>query len=257
MVQEISLDSCGSTKMTVSSYDSSNTTIASYLYLNFKAKLENYKYFRITKVSIPNTWYPVSASMADNTIYFKENSGSLATAIIPDGFYTIDTLITQVQTIMNAASPNSRTYTITYNTTTNNFTITGSTGTFHFMFGSNTINSAYQVLGFNQVDTSLAASLISPNQPQLSPQNVIILKSNVLGGKLSEPGYINLVENTSLLMIPVNVSFLDVINYVYFGEVYYDINFNNLSFFDLYLTDYNNNIIDTRGVPVFYELEFK
>jgi hypothetical protein len=125
--------------------------------------------YELQQVSLTNTLYTFDSS--NNKVYFVENVGlATNTATITPGVYDSTTLPAQLKTQMDAASAatgNTRTYTITYSSSTMKLTVAGSAGTFKFTFATNTSNSAAQRLGWSTyniaaVDDTLAASIVSP-----------------------------------------------------------------------------------------------
>lgn len=208
---------------------------------------------RLVSASIPITYYGVNST--NNIIYFNENIGANATATITSGNYTPSTLGSHLATILTAASPNARTYTVTYSTITNAFTITVSAGTFRFSFGTNTAMSAFRVLGFNQVDGVLSASQTSPNQPQLNLTSVMCLRSSELAGRLIKSNVSNQMSDNVLYIMPVTVALGELLTYYNQDSDYYEIDMKNCNKFDLMLTDLSGNILDLRGLNTYFEFE--
>lgn len=111
----------------------------------------------INEFYMTNSFYTVNNN--NNKIYFTE-SNVLKTATLTNGFYTSSQLATQIQTQMNSASRN--TYTVILNSNTYQYTFS-STANFGFKFGTNTISSAYKLLGFDTNDYSESTSTTSVN----------------------------------------------------------------------------------------------
>lgn len=208
---------------------------------------------RLVSASIPITYYSVNST--NNVIYFNENIGANATANITAGSYTTTSLATVIGTVMTAASPNGRTYTVTYSNTLNAFTITVSAGTFRFSFGTNVTNSAFRVLGFNNTDGVLALTQTSPNQPQLNLTSVICLRSAELAGRLIKSNVSNQINDNVLYIMPVTVALGDLLTYYNQDSDYYEIDMKNCNKFDIMLTDLSGNILDIRGLNTYFEFE--
>lgn len=101
-----------------------------------------------------NTLYNVDST--NNTFVFQETGESSTTVTLTAGNYSITSMITALQTALDAASPNTRTYTITTNTITNKLTITGSAGTFKVIH----TGGLNLMLGFStSTDTSAALAV--------------------------------------------------------------------------------------------------
>lgn len=231
----------------------SRGTASNFSY-NLAANLgETVRGFRVNRVTVPFKFYPINSS--NNLIYFQENLGAAVTATITPGSYTIATLITEIQTEMNLVSPNARTYTVTYDTILDLFTITGSAGTYRMLFGTNTASSASSVIGFSNVDTSLALAQTGDRGPVLSGVPNLFLRSNFLG--LSTPQRYILADGISnaICAIAVNVNFNNLIIYDNVSNNPCQCNISNFNTIDFMVTDYLGNIIDLRGANITIELE--
>jgi len=136
--------------------------------------------YALARAVIPVSFYTVNNS--NNSVYFTENSNEVV-ATIANGFYTDTTLAAAVATAMTTASSGTNTYTTTLSQTTEKMVVTASTTTFEFTFGTNTLNSANQVMGFSATDTALAASHTSDNIIDLAQSlcfNIVINDLNEL-----------------------------------------------------------------------------
>lgn len=120
-------------------------------------KLQNIDegFYRLLEFSFSNNLYNVNNN--NNKVYVAEGVTN-HTITLTNGYYTFSELATLLQTEMNDLF--SDTISVTYNDNTNKLTIS-STGTFGFKFATNTLNSARHLLGFNEVDQSLASSQTS------------------------------------------------------------------------------------------------
>jgi|SRR3989344_4574364 len=130
---------------------------------------ENVISFRVFSYSIPYRWNNIDSSWGQ-LIEFTETPGiaTLALPILTQGHYTVSEYLTELETQMNSASPNSRTYTATANPNTDLITITVSSGNFTLFF-QGTSYIAYQ-LGFNFTTTGVAStggSLTAPFPHQI------------------------------------------------------------------------------------------
>jgi hypothetical protein len=98
-------------------------------------------------------------------IDFKESSGGAeATATLTTGDYTSTTLATEIKTRIEAVSPNARTYTISYSSTTGKWSITGETYLdILFSSGTNASNSVGASIGYASSDYTGAVTYTSAN----------------------------------------------------------------------------------------------
>ena len=136
--------------------------------VKFNPAVQAPKKIKLYNVSMPNTVYNITS--LNNLIYFKESAG-LLTGTITQGSYNSTTIITAIQTAMNAVGTN--TYTAVLNTTTFLLTVTG-TGNFQFLFASNTANSVGSLIGYN-TDTALATSQTADSVIQLNKPMVFYI----------------------------------------------------------------------------------
>jgi hypothetical protein len=134
-----------------------------------------YSTVKLMEVTIPQSFYTFNTS--NNTITYFE-TGTPTTAVIPPGNYTASALATEIAAIMTAASQNSTTYTVVYNTNQNTYTISGSAN-FKLLFSYT--NSPWYRLGFNNADTASGSSFSSPNSVDLAPDTYVYLQIEGLG----------------------------------------------------------------------------
>jgi len=133
---------------------------------NFRITLKpGYKMIKRVKllaVVLPLTNYIIDSN--NNLIYFSDGTNKIAT--IQPGVYDYQSITTAINTAFQNAA-----YTgvmnSSYSTTTLSFTLTGTTA-FSLLFGTNTLNSAAYILGFNNADTSSSTVQIANNASNLS-----------------------------------------------------------------------------------------
>lgn len=102
--------------------------------------------YRVDHIHMPHNIYNVTSS--NNKVYCD-----LGDVTLTSGFYTSSTLATHLQTLLQVVDAN---FTVTYNTNQATFTIANSVSSFVLDFGTNTTNSARQLLGFSATDTASA-----------------------------------------------------------------------------------------------------
>ena len=244
--QEFSLDS----------YDNSGPANINYTALNWpkfnlggKVPIQNVVALKIISAEIPFSYYIFNSS--NNTFTFSENGGTYNLVTIPIGNYTSSQMITELGTLLTAASTVGTTYVVTLNSNTEKLTISGTGGTmtsFSFTFGTSTgtgNTSPRLYLGFpGGITNSSGTSLITPNSINLSGPNYLYINSSIIGAlcNLNLPyGAVNLGGgNSSVQMAKVQV------NTNAFGTILYNdadpqywFHVGNISTFqtiDLYLT---------------------
>ncbi len=151
--------------------------------------LTNVAAIKVLEAQIPFTYYVFNSN--NNTFTLSESDGgSPVTVTIPIGNYDSTSILTALNTALNAVTPNSHVYTTTYSTTTGLLTITsnaGTTLTFTLGFGAG-INDTGATnprlwLGFSGGNNTSTTSqvLIAPSVAQLTGPNYIYLNSRALG----------------------------------------------------------------------------
>jgi hypothetical protein len=149
-------------------------------YLN--RAVQNVAKMKVLSAEIPFSYYVINAT--NNTFFLTESSSALVT--LPVGNYTSSTLSSTLGTALTTASLGlgSRTYTVTYNNTTQKLSIT-STGAFSLTFGSSNDSGQTNprfILGFNGgVISSVGNAITAPNAVQITGPNYVYLNSTQLG----------------------------------------------------------------------------
>mgnify|MGYP005867437537 CR=1 FL=1 len=144
---------------------------------NFKLDMRNsykVKNVKLLHCRIPVTWHNIDSY--NNTILFNEG-GSNLTATLTQGSYNISDLQTEIETQMDSAGADI--YTVTYDKKTMKITIS-STGTFSLLFGTSS-SEIYEILGFDNIDTSTASSQTGNNVIDLIRVKNILIKIPELG----------------------------------------------------------------------------
>lgn len=158
----------------ISSADrTSSSTSSSQFTILLPVAINNVRSISLAKVALPITWYNVSAAIGNNTFIVNRSSTNYSYTI-PDGSYNITTLLSQIQTGINALDANN--YALSYNTTTFLVNISGSSN--FVVKGTGTINS---LLGFPSTDSSSSTSINATNVPQLFHPETVYLTINQLG----------------------------------------------------------------------------
>jgi len=84
--------------------------------------------FEIDHINIPVTWYNINST--NNILIWDDTLGAVVTTTITQGNYTASGLATEIGTQMTADETVGDTYTCTYDSTTQKFTIAGDGGNF-------------------------------------------------------------------------------------------------------------------------------
>lgn len=114
----------------------------------------------VVSFQMPMTQYNINAT--NNNVYF--NDGSNRNFTITIGNYSVYDFIDELETKFNSVSAN---YTVTYSDISMKIAITGLVP-FQLLFGTNTIATSAYIMGFNNVNQSLALSQSSDNCINLS-----------------------------------------------------------------------------------------
>lgn len=145
--------------------------------------LYNVMGIKVLEAEIPFSYHVINSS--NNTFTLVEPLVGSATITLPVGTYTATSLATILASLLTAASPASRTYTVTFNTTTQRYSITTSFDTFTLTFGvvgNPGITNPRLFLGMNAgANPSSGVLLVSPITVQSSGPNYVFLNSDILG----------------------------------------------------------------------------
>ena len=169
--------------------------------------LEDVAAVKILQVEIPFTWDVFNSD--NNTFSLTETVGAVVSATvdvtIPIGNYTTTTLISALETALDAASPNNLTYTVTYADSTyvpmtQKFTFTnngGGSDTYMFTFGDASYSPTFNYgasegyyatnpsvyLGFNlgEVTSAAGGDLTAPNIAMITGPNYLYVNSSAIG----------------------------------------------------------------------------
>lgn len=168
--------------------------------------VQNIRSVKVKTLSLPVSWYNVEAS--NNQIYFTNNGGTPVVATIPVGQYDILQLDAAIALAM-ATADTVYTYTVSTNLQTAIMSVTINAGTFEFTFGTNTANSASELMGFVGNSASALATQSGNGIVQLQGVERVFL---VLRDFFVESPVRVLVPGT-ILSIPVQVPFGGIIQY--------------------------------------------
>lgn len=152
---------------------------------------------------LPNSVYNIDAT--NDQVYFTDSGARVGT--LEHGYYDSSNVASLLQTAMNSASSG---YTVTLSTTNSKLTVSKSSGTFYFTFGTNSTNTCSKELGFNNTDQSAGATQTAENPIQLSRHLVFHIDIN------HQDTYLTSLESGTVgytFYIPVMVNSQDFIEY--------------------------------------------
>lgn len=130
--------------------------------IQLKPGISPIKSIKLCGLVLPLTNYIVDQN--NQNIYFSD--GSNYTAVLTPGIYDYVSILPAIKTAMEATAY-AGTITATYDVNTFKFNIAGSVN-FGFTFGTNRLNSASYLLGFDDVNTALAPNHTANDVAHLS-----------------------------------------------------------------------------------------
>ena len=265
-----------------SSYKVNGTSSEFTIDLPGTVQLEDNMLCQIHEVSIPHSWYSINST--NNNIYWRHQvipPGVIAgityrKVTIPEGNYTAVDLAQTIQIAINLLvdtvdRPN--TYSLSYNTSTNKFTISSNYATVIFVLltdgevaplaGSfsdpvdvNNLSSINRVIG-NTTPATDAYTNVAPyttNFIDLTPVKNVYLHCN----EISNYNQLTVAGNSSIIKkIPVNVPYLGVIHDSELSVVdYIEVSNKLLRRLNFRLTDHLNQNINLNEVDVSFTRTF-
>ena len=265
-----------------SSYKVSGTPSEFTIDLPETVQLDENMLCQIHEVSIPHSWYSINST--NNNIYWMHQvipPGVIAgityrKVTIPEGNYTAVDLAQTIQIAINLLvdtvdRPN--TYSLSYNTSTNKFTVSSNYATVIFVLltdgeiaplaGSfsdpvdvNNLSSINRVIG-NTTPATDAYTNVAPytsNFVDLVPFKSLYLHCN----EISNYNQLTVAGNSSIVKkINVTVPYLGVINDNELSSVdYIDVSNKLLRRLNFRLTNHLNQVINLNGVDISFTLTF-
>lgn len=201
------------------------------------------KKIQLQSAEIPVSYYVINSS--NNSFSLTEDANPPVTVTLPLGSPSATDLATFLQTALNSVSPGPLTYSVTFDSSTNKFTISNAPATnFSLTFTS---NSPYVQLGFNVGTTSTGTSLTSTNVINLSGTNFFMIQLTNI------PQTNTTSKKTSYTFkVPITVAPFSTEIYTNNGQWNQIVDYGNSSPVDINmlavkLVDYNNNVINLNG----------
>lgn len=184
--------------------------------------LQNLAAIKVLEVTIPFSWYVFNYN--NNTFTLNEGAGGGdVTVTIPEGNYNGTSLATALELAMNAVSPNTYTYIVSYNPVTGKLIWEATTPG-----GAFTLKCGYQnyplgnydpsvLLGLRASQSSIGNTLVGPDVAMITGPSYLYLNSRALGGmcNLFLPyGAENLgTLGSQIAKIPINCQPFGLINW--------------------------------------------
>jgi len=203
--------------------------------------------------NITDIWFSVNSAVIPASFY---NINSINNRIrIGSTTYTIETgnyNITELITAINAQTNTAVLVSLAYNSITNKTTITNNGGTSQVITLS--LSPILWVLGFARISTITLTTLTSSTSPNcvnlLNIPRIFIRSSAIDAGNYSDE-----TESQDVLAVVPNTACINgVIHYTNFNGIKHLVELQNLSNFDILITDDERNEIDFNGVPVFFTI---
>ena len=221
--------------------------------IKFTKRSNNKQYYvRIENIRIPVSFYNINAY--NNVLTFLD-AATAETITIPVGNYTIDELITELQTLMNAEVTGSP-YTISYDDINQKVNIANSSANI-LTITDNTL-SLNEIIGFSIGQTVAATS--NSDGDNIAYTNTMRHIKIQLENLVSNNVYSNDEDLlTHIQPVGVLIPITEVRNEFQFysnhhGPLIKLPNVSTISDIHIKLLDPNNNIVDMNGVPMGFEL---
>jgi len=214
------------------------------------------EYFTIQLIglNICNSWYVINSS--NDTIYIAEsdedgsNPATPFTITIEHGNYSIDEIISTIQSRLNDGTQHGITYAISYDTHEYKMIISTETVDKKTVFDFSQSDSPYQVLGFLQAEYTMTTTtqLKSPNCFNMRPNRNIYIRTSLVNNQY-------MLQNSNVLYIQqVNVNKFQYQTNQSKGELY-TISNDTIDQIDIQITDYFGNYLELNGVDWFVKIE--
>lgn len=192
---------------------SSNSNSDFQIYLKERYLTQSVSRIVVKTITLPNNFYSISdgtsSGLANNQFVFQQTGQAVQTVTLPQGQYNVNTLITALTTLINAALAGGTTVTITQDPITFQLTFTFAGG------ASNTViiyslndptnpNPMAWALGFYSTTAALAINT-APFPPALGGLSCVYLHSSILASSNAiDGGYgqVSTLETISMSGVP-------------------------------------------------------
>lgn len=238
----------------INSANRDNGTNENFTYTMNMSQDEYYDKVVVLFANIPISYYLINSGL--NTFQLKELSTTV-TVTVPPGDYSATSFITVVLPLINSASPNNWTYTMTLNNSFTNvmnglfyYGVSGNSGQPSFIFSG----FLFDQFGFNanSTNTFVSGLLQSVNVLNFIPETTMYLYSNLIDTKSN--------NTTNILQEFYGQNNTNFSNLVYQCTAYEpyskNINKSKTNSFTITLLDEYGNLMNLNGRPLFITLLF-
>jgi len=198
-------------------------------------------WFSVNSAVIPSSFYNINST--NNRIRIGSNTYTIAV-----GNYNINELITAINTIINTAIL----VLFSYNQITNKITIENNSVSSQII--NFELSPLLWLLGFNKISFTTLTTLTSITSPNcvnlLTIPRIFIRSSAIDAGNYSDE-----TESQDVLAVIPNTACMNgVIHYTNFNGIKHLVETQNLTNFDIFISDDERQEIDFNGVPVFFTI---
>jgi len=207
---------------------------------------------RITCVALktvifPNCFYNIRAGVND-AFAMQENNQAKIIFTIPEGFYDVTTLMTQLQTDINA-NLNAGSVTVTQNSVSGKIVITASGQTIKFFNYTDGTTMANEI-GFSVSSTTYVSSYTATYMPQLQGLTEVFLVSSMIAPAHMIDSDNKLQLRNVIMSIPITADFGDINIYEARDEnlnVIHYANKKSIRNIDIQLQDSQGNVVNLQN----------
>ena len=222
--------------------------------INFHKRSENKQYFiRIENIKVPVSFYNLNSNY--DTFNFTLSSSGAQSITLDHGNYTIDELISELETQMNAILSG---FTITYNEITQKVSIQNATVQNISAISGN----GWRLVGFENTQTIAASATVVGNN--VAYTNTTSCLKLVISNLVSNNVYANSItegtfKNTNLQNVSVNLPVKEIRNEFVFvdnhmGPMIKLPNISSIKNLNIRLVDVYNNVVSLNGLFLSFDI---
>lgn len=235
-------------KTTILYINSSDATVGentAFTIYTSNAGVDNVFSYCVQDITVPFTWNTIRDGR--DTIVWTDDVDGVLTVTVDPGNYTASELATELSTIMSAASA-THTYTVTYDSTTQGFSIV-STGLWSITAANQTASDLWYPIGFTDTYLIAGNTLISVSAINLTGDDRLFVTSATLANSdsysTSSGNQLNKSSKIASVIIDGNPgSIIQDRKIEYVWREWPSLKINS---FDLQLRHQDNSLVDLRG----------